>query len=108
MTVQHNINIIGRIFRRNVHQPKLQSISRKIDNQGPILIPIAVAAHNRQPRTNRLEIQCDRRFANIAQMPDLVRLVRKIENLLGQLVMGVSQNENLHSTNLRTANTTRS
>jgi len=108
MTMQDNVDITRGNFRRNVHQPKLQTLARKIDNQRPVVIPIAIPAHNRERRTDRLEIERDRRLANIAEVPDLVRIARKIENLLRQLVMGVSQNENLHSTNLRTANTTRS
>lgn len=96
MTMQHNIDIIWGNFRRNVHQPKLQTLARKIDNQRPVIIPIAISAHNRERRTNRFEIECDRWFANIAQMPDLVRIARKIDNLLRQFVMGVRDYKHAH------------
>ena len=99
MTMQHNIDIFGRNIRRNVHQPKLQTLPREIGNQRPICIPVAVSANDRQRRTDCFEIECDRRLANIAQMPDLVRVVRKIENLLGQLVMGVRDNQHAHCFN---------
>ena len=105
MTMQHNIDIVRRIFRRNVHQPKLQTFSLKIDNQRPVFVPVAIAAHNRQRRTNRFEIQRNRRLANVAEMPDLVRLARKMDNLLRQFVMRIRQYENFHSTNSRTTNT---
>lgn len=81
MTMQHNIDTIRRIFRRNVHEPKLQTFSLKIDNQRPVLVPIAISAHNRERRADRFEVERDRRLANVAQMPDLVRLARKIDNL---------------------------
>src|SRR5205085_10154427 len=106
MTMQNNIDIIRRIFRRNMDESKLPTFARKIDNQRPIRVPVAVSAHDRQRRTDRFQVERDRRFANIAQMPDLVRTAGKIDNLLRQLVMRVCQDENLHSTNFRTTNTT--
>jgi hypothetical protein len=39
-------------------------------------------------------------------MPDLVRVARKIDNLLRHFVVRVRQNENLHSKNSHTTNTT--
>ena len=89
MTMQHNIDTIRRTFRRNVHEPKFQSFSLKIDNQRPVLVPIAISAHNRKRRADRFQVERDCRLAHIAQMPDLVRLARTIDNLWRQLVMGV-------------------
>ena len=106
MTMQNNIDIVRRNFRRNVDKPKLQTFALKIDNQRPILSPIAIAADNGQPRTNRFEIERDRRFANVAQVPDLVRLARKLDNLRRQFVMRIRQDEDLHSTDSRTTDTT--
>lgn len=106
MTMQHNIDIVGRNFGRNMDQPKLQPLAPKIDLQRPVLIPIAIPAHHCERRTDRFQIERDRRLANIAQMPDLIRLARKIDNLLRQFVMRVGQNKNLHSANSRTTNTT--
>jgi len=96
MTMQDNIDITRRNFRRNVHQPKLQTLARKIDNQRPVVIPIAIPAHNRERRTDRPQIERDRRLANIAEVPDLVRIARKIDNLLRQFVMGVREYEHAH------------
>ena len=83
MTMQHNIDIVRRSFRRDVHEPKLQTFTRKIDNQRPILIPIAIPADNRQRRTDRSQVQRDRRLANITQMPDFIHARGQIENGLG-------------------------
>src|ERR1700736_4667075 len=88
-----------------MHQPKLQSLARKIDDQRPILVPVAVSAHDSKRRTERLQFEHDRRLANITQMPDLVRLARKIDNLLRQLIVCVRQNENRKHLYLRKART---
>ena len=97
MTMQNNIDIIGRDFRRNMHQPEFQTSARKIDNQRPVLIPIAIASHNRERRNNCFEVERDCRLANIAQVPDLVRTARKIDNLLRQFVVRIGQNKNFHA-----------
>lgn len=96
MTMQDNINIIGRNLRRNVHEPKLQTFALEIDNQRPVSVPIAISAHDRERRTDRFQIERDRRLAHIAQMPDLIGFARKIDNSRRQLVMSVGDNEHAH------------
>ena len=94
MTMQDNIDIIGRDIRWNMFQPKSQTLSRKIDNQRPLGITVAISAHDHDRGTDGAQfIQNDFR-ANIAQMPNLVRIARKIDNLLRQLVMRVGENKN--------------
>ena len=94
MTMQNNIDIIGWNIRRNMLQPKFQSITLKIDNQGPVFVPITVPAHNRDRRPKRLQITRNGRLADVAEMPDLIRLAREIENFLRQLVMRVGESKN--------------
>jgi hypothetical protein len=95
MTMQNNIDIIWRHIRRNMFQPKSQTAAYKIDNQRPLGIAVAIPAHNRDRWAERAQfVQNDFR-AHIAQMPDLVRVARKIDNFLRQLVMSVRQNKNL-------------
>jgi len=106
MTMQDNIDIVGRNSRRNMLQPKLQTRTGKIDNQRPVRIPIAIAAHHGERRADRFEIIGDRRLANVAEMPDLVRLAGKIQNRLWKFVMRIRQNEYLHSTESGTTDTT--
>lgn len=98
MTVQDNIDIVRRNIRRNVREAKLQAFALEIDNHWPILVPIAIPAHNRERRTDGFQIERNRRLTNVAQVPDLVRLARKIDNLRRQFVMSIRQNEYLHST----------
>lgn len=103
MRVQHNIDIRRRDFGRNMHEPKLQPLTHKIDNQRPILVPITISAHDRERRTDCLQLAHDRRLANITQMPDLVRAAGKTDNLLRQLVMRIGQDKNPKHRYLRKA-----
>ena len=96
MTMQDHIDIIRREIRRNMHQPKPQSAALKIDNERPVGAPIAVPPHNGERRTDRFEIKGDRRLANIPQVPDFIRLVGKMDNLLRQFVMSIGNNEYAH------------
>lgn len=100
MTMQDNIDIVRRNFRRNMHEPELQALALKIDHERPVFIPIAIPANNGERRANRFQVERDRRLANIAKVPDLVRLAGKIDNLLRQFVMRVRQHEYLHSTRI--------
>jgi hypothetical protein len=96
MTMQDNINIFRRIIRWNMDKPELQAFSPKIDNHRPVGIPIAIAPHYRQWRTDRFQIECNCRLADVAQMPDLIGACRKIENRLREFVMGISENKDFH------------
>lgn len=94
MTMQHNIDIIGRRLWRNMLQSEFQSVARKIDNQRPLGIAVAVSAHNRDRRTSCTQFIQNYFCANITQVPDLIRVARKIDNLLRQLVMRVRNDKN--------------
>jgi len=98
MTVQDNIDLTRRNIRRNMLEPKFQSTTLKIDEQGPFRIPIAIPAHHSDSRADCAQVIEDRWFADVAQMPDLVRIRREIENFLRQLVMRVGENKNSKNT----------
>ena len=93
MTMQNNIDIIGRNIWRNMFQPKSQALSLKIDNQRPLGIAVAVSAYNRDRRADRAQLVQNDFLADIAKMPDLVRAACKIDNFLRQLVMSVRNNK---------------
>lgn len=103
MTMQNNIDIVRRNIGRNVDQPELQFFALKIDNQRPIRIPIAVPAHDREWRTDCLQIIGDRWLANVTQMPNLIRLARKIDNALRQFVVRVGHDQDAQCIHFRTA-----
>ena len=97
MTMQNNIDIVGRIFRRYVDEPEVQTFARKIDDQRPIFVPIAISANNSQRPADCFEIQRDGWLANVTKMPNLVRSVGKIDDCLGEFIMSISEDENFHS-----------
>jgi hypothetical protein len=103
MTMQHNIDIVRRRFRRNMLQAKFQTFAGKKDNQRPVLVPIAVPAHNGERWTYCLQIIGDRWLANVAQVPNLIRLARKIDNALRQFVVRVGHDQDAQCIHFRTA-----
>jgi hypothetical protein len=107
MTMQNNIDIVRRHVGRNMLQTKLQTFAREIDNQGPIRVPIAIPAHDRERRTDRLQVIGDRRLADIAKVPDFIRAGRQIKNRLWKFVMRISKNEDFHAALARKAPATK-
>lgn len=95
--MQYHVNIVWRNVRRNMHQSKFQSFAPEIHNQRPIVVPIAIPAYDGERRPYRFQVHGNGWLADIAQMPDLIRLSRKINNLLRQLVMRISKNKNFHT-----------
>ena len=51
--MQQNIDIVGRLARRDMLQAEFQSTALKIDNQWPLEITVAVSAHERHARPDR-------------------------------------------------------
>lgn len=96
VTMQNNIDIVGRHIWWNMFQPKSQALSLKIDNQRPLEIAVAISAHNRDPRADRAQFIQNDFITHIAEMPNLIRVARKIDNFLRQLVMSIRQNKDRH------------
>ena len=105
MTMQDNIDIVGRHIRWNMFQPKSQALSLKIDNQRPLGIAVAISAHNRDRRADRAQFIQNDFLTHIAEMPNLIRVARKIDNFLRQLVMSIRDNENPKHQYLKKAGT---
>ena len=103
MTMQNNIDIVGRNIWRNMFQPKSHALSLKIDHQRPLGIAVAISAQDRDSRSDSTQLIQNHWLAHIAQMPDLVRLARKIDNFLRQLVMGVSYDQDAQCIHFGTA-----
>ncbi|MEY2558398.1 MAG: hypothetical protein QOE34_1823, partial [Verrucomicrobiota bacterium] len=53
MTVQNDIDILGRVIRRDVDEPTPNPIALQIQRDWPIEIAIAIATHHRDRRTKR-------------------------------------------------------
>jgi hypothetical protein len=103
VTMHENINIVRRTLRRDVLQPELQTAPRKIDNQRPIEIAVAISAHDHQRASSGAQFVQDPLRANVADMPDLVRFPSKTDHLLRQLVVRVGQHKDAHLVNFGTA-----
>jgi len=98
VTVQHNTDTFPRKrsgLRRKVHKAKANASAHKIDNQRPVQIVVAIAAHNRDRRTNRAQFIQNSFRANIAEMPNLIRVSRQDQDFLRQTIVCIGQNKNL-------------
>ena len=72
--VQDKINVIWQMIGRYMLETEFQSVSRKIDNQWPFVIAVAISSHDSDSRPNRAELVDNGLHANIAKMPDFVRI----------------------------------
>jgi hypothetical protein len=97
--MQNNIDIFPQErsgLRGNMLKAKCFPTTGQIDNQRPAGVAVTIAAHNDQGRTDRTQLVHNPFRANVAQMPDLVRSTRKIDDPRRQFIMGISDNEDLH------------
>lgn len=74
-------------------ETEFQSVSRKIDNQWPFVIAVAISSHDRDLRPNRAELVENCLRANIAQVPDFISVLGDFCNGFRQTIVGVGQNE---------------
>jgi len=96
MTVQDNIDIFPRKrsgLWRNVHKATANASAPKIDSEWPLRIAVAISAHHchRQPEGAQF-IQNPFR-ANIAEMPNFIRVSRQDQDFLGQTIVCIGQNK---------------
>ena len=80
--VQENIDVIRRMIRRNVLQAEFQPTARKVENQRPFEIAVAISAHNRDARSNGTQLIKNRFGANIAKVPDLISVFSHLLHVL--------------------------
>jgi len=95
--VQENIDILRRSIRRNVLQAEFQPVSRKVENQWPLEIAVAISAHNDHGRSDRPQFVVNRFRANIAKMPDFISVFGHLRHALRQAVMRVRENKHTPS-----------
>ncbi len=96
MTMQNNINIVGRFVRRNMLEPKFLGSADKIDNQRPVEVTVAISANDRHRRADAAQFLQNSFRANITQMPDFIRLLGKDRQLFRKFVVGIGQNKDGH------------
>ncbi|MEY2562342.1 MAG: hypothetical protein QOH88_535 [Verrucomicrobiota bacterium] len=94
VTVQQDIDIFRRAIRWNVDEPKTDAVPFQIDDQRPLVIAIAIPAHNRHRRADLFKRLEKTRIAHIAEMPDLVASFRQRFEISGEMIMRVGQDKN--------------
>jgi catechol 2,3-dioxygenase-like lactoylglutathione lyase family enzyme len=91
--VQENIDILRWSIRRNVLQAEFQPASRKVENQRPLEIAVAISAHNDHGRSNRPQLIKNRFRANIAKVPDFICIPGHFPQALRQTIVRVGENK---------------
>jgi len=97
VAVQENIDIIRRSIRRNVLQPELQPTSRKVENQRPLEIAVAISAHNDHGRSNRPQLIKNRFRTDVANMPDFIGIFGHFLHAIRQPIVRVGENKNAYT-----------
>jgi len=96
VAVEDDVDIFRRIIWRDVNQSKPNSVSLHVHGERPIEITVAISAHDRDRRAERLDRLKNARGANIAEMPDFVSISRQGLEIRWQFVVRISQDENFH------------
>jgi hypothetical protein len=96
MAVHKNIDPFWPLLRWNMLQPKFETPARKIDNQWPLEIAVAISTHDHHRRPDCAQLIHNSFRTNIAEMPNLIRLARKIDNLLWKSIMRIGEDEDGH------------
>ena len=96
VTMQNNIDILRRTLGWNVLKPNFLSGAHKIDNQRPIEVTVAISANDSHRRTDRAQLIENPFRANIAKMPNFIRISRQYRQFLRKLVMRVRQDKDRH------------
>jgi len=97
VAVQENIDIIRRSIRWNVLKSEFQPTARKVDNQRPLGIAVAISAHNDHAGSDRPQFVEDRFRANVAKMPDFISVFGHLPHALRQTIMRVRENKHAPS-----------
>lgn len=91
--VKDKLNVIRQMIGRYMLETEFQSVSRKIDNQWPFVIAVAISSHDSDLRPNRAELVENYLRANVAQVPDFISVLGDLSNGFRQTIVGVSQYE---------------
>jgi len=93
MPVQKNSDVVRRLIGRNVLKTEFQSTARKIDDQRPVEIAVAIPAHESDSGSNRAQLVENAFDAEISEMPDFIRIFGNFLYCFRQTIVGVRQDE---------------
>jgi hypothetical protein len=89
VAVQQHVHIGRHTIGRNVHQSKPHAVSFQVDHQRPFRIAVAISADDRHRQPDVLDRIQDARVADIAKMPDFIRVFRQCLDVRRQMIVGV-------------------
>ena len=95
VAVQENIDVVRRLIGRNVLKTEFQPTSRKVENQRPLEIAVAVSSHSNNRRSDRPQRIKNRFRTNITKMPDFVGILGHFAHALREPIVRVGENENM-------------
>lgn len=93
VAMQNDIRVVRRIVGRDMNEAKPDPISPEINDQGPLDMAIAISAHHRHWRAVTLDLMKNTGIANVAQMPDFIRVRRECFKIRRQFIMRVGEDE---------------
>jgi hypothetical protein len=93
MAVQEDVDLLRRLRRRNVDEPETDAIALQIDEQRPIRFGVAIAAHEGDGRADIFQPNEQTGRAEIAQVPDLIDVVRQRLKVFWKTIMRVGEDK---------------
>ena len=94
VTVQQNIDVVRRLIGRNVLQTEFQPAAHEIDYQRPFEIAVTISAHDRDARPDGAQFIENGFRANIAKVPDFIRMFGHFFDILRQTIVRVRKHKN--------------
>ena len=93
VAVEENIDVLRRVFWRNVHEPETDAVALQVEHRWPLKIGITIAAHERDRRPDAFHPNEQTGRTNVAQMPDFIHIIRQGLEIVREMIMRVGQDE---------------
>ena len=93
MAMEEDVDALRWFRRRDVNEAAADSVSLRVDSQRPFKIGVAIAPNESQRRSNVFQPNDQTGFANVTQMPDLIHIVGECFEIVWEVIVRVSQNE---------------
>jgi hypothetical protein len=94
VSMQDNVNAVGRVVRRYMLQAKFQPASNQINNQRPFEITVAISSNNSDSWPKRAKFVEDCFGADVPQMPNFIRAFSHCTHSLRQTIVRIREHEN--------------
>ncbi len=80
VTMQEDVHLLWRPVRRNMHKPEPQCAPDDVLRERPLQMAVAISADHEHGRTDSAQGFEEIRRANVAEVPDFIRVARELEN----------------------------